>query len=65
MFLLKRKTFLGEEKREYVDNDRFFIGEMKLVSSVLKIMLGICLCKQTNICTYECLAACQSEQKYI
>ena len=35
------------------------------MSYVLKIMLRICLCKQTNICTYECLVACQSEKKYI
>ena len=42
-----------------------FIRENKICELCIKIMLRICLCKQTNICTYECLVACQSQKKYI
>ena len=63
MFLLRRKNFLGTKEKRICR--QIFFGKIKLVSYVLKIMWRICLCTQTNICTYECLVACQSEKKYI
>ena len=50
-FCWEEKLFMGEKRKEHISiTGQFFYGKAKLVSYLLKIMLRLCLCKQTNIC---------------
>ena len=52
---MRRKNFVWtrEKKKKRDKRRKIFYGKIKSVSYVLKIILRLCLCKQTNVSVFN------------